>query len=705
MKTHIYSFVLITGLLLQLFLGNILCAQIHLVNDTFDIAPCIPLTVNFLANDIIPAGDSILLNPPPSVGYITTTGHSGNNYTFVANADDKSWGQFSSCELRYSVVDYTLDTTVRAYIVFRIHDHSFDSLYLNNVNARFNANGSHFNGSGELDYGGFEVPKFSGKHTIFTSSLWIGGVDQNSNLHLAAERYGQGPGPYYQLPMTQYDFWAGPIMDSSAYSMSQDAHWNYLWNLKKSDIEYHKAHWNDAGYQPIHDILTWPGNGNTSLGQAAQLAPYFDRNRDGIYNPIDGDYPLIKGDQSLFFIFNDDRYNHTETLGAKMKIEIQGMAYVFDIPSDTALKNTVFLSYKVINRSANTYYNTYIGVFTDIDIGYANDDYIGCDVGRGYYYGYNGTPVDGTGQSYAYGANPPAQSVTFLGGPFMDPDGIDNPKTDGHGHQLCNSSVNGLNFGDGIVDNERLGLTNFIYFNNAGVPNYMLDPDVASQYYNYLQSIWRDSTKLLYGGYGHTGEGGYGPTCNFMFPGLTDTLNWGVGCVPPNGPENWSETILGFPFGDRRGLGSSGPFTFNPGQVEDFDLAFTFARDYTGSHNGGSVGKLAEETDSIRKIFLTNILPNGGSFNGITNKQGISLDFVQVFPNPASTKVYLRFNNNVNAADIRIYNANGILIRSEQFSPDGKLISLDVSDLSSGLYLITVEAQGQIVTKKVSIVK
>ena len=38
-------------------------------------------------------------------------------------------------------------------------------------------------------------------------------------------------------------------------------------------------------------------------------------------------------------------------------------------------------------------------IITDIDPGYANDDYLGCDPERGMYDGYNGTPVDGTGQT------------------------------------------------------------------------------------------------------------------------------------------------------------------------------------------------------------------------------------------------------------------------------------------------------------------
>ena len=42
------------------------------------------------------------------------------------------------------------------------------------------------------------------------------------------------------------------------------------------------------------------------------------------------------------------------------------------------------------------------------------DDYIGCNVALNSYYVYNGKKIDGTGQPWAYGANPPALSVTFL---------------------------------------------------------------------------------------------------------------------------------------------------------------------------------------------------------------------------------------------------------------------------------------------------
>jgi hypothetical protein len=580
----------------------------------------------------------------------------------------------------------------------------YDSLYINNINAMFAANGSHFLSPVTLK-ARFEVPKFSGKNTICASTLWIGGLDPNNNLHIAGQRYGLGPYPQFSSPNKYFDFYVGPVMDSFAYSAHQDTIWNYIWNLRKSDIDYHKAHWSDPGYQPIHDILTWPGDGNVSLGQAAHLAPYYDRNGDGIYNPMDGDYPLIRGDQALYFIFNDDRNLHLETYGNKLKIEIHGMAYAFNLPNDSALKNTVFLNYKIYNRSSNTYHDSYIGVFTDPDIGGSQDDFIGCNVDESYYYGYNGDSIDGTGQSGTYGAHPPAQSVAIIGGAYQDADGIDNPKFDAYGHRLCDESVNGLNFGDSIVDNERLGMTNFMRFTNPFNAQYQY-PLSAPQYYNSLKSMWSDTAHLRYGGQGYgwyrnPGEGWYGDACRFMFPGLSDTLNWGVGCTAQN-PENWDEITAGSASGDRTGVGSSGPFTFSPGQRQEIDVAYTFARDYVGN---GSVTKLANLVGIVEDYFKTNILPNDNSYMGIEKTSGTSMISARFFPNPAQTKINILFDGNVyNPVTIRIYSADGSLVNTMTKTVNSHLITLDVSNVNTGLYLFSIELKGQVITKKVSII-
>ncbi len=98
-------------------------------------------------------------------------------------------------------------------------------------------------------------------------------------------------------------------------------------------------------------------------------------------------------------------------------------------------------------------------------------------------------------------------------------------------------AINGVNFGDGIVDNERYGMRRFVYHNNsnAGVPNYMTDPSYAPEYYLFLRGIWKDNTKMAYGGNANRAAGAYGPDCDFMFPGDTDPCDWGTGGQPPNG--------------------------------------------------------------------------------------------------------------------------------------------------------------------------
>lgn len=684
MKKLLYFSVLFLGIFVQFLPGNSLQAQgLVLVPDTIVLTPLIPKTVNILANDIIPAGDSVVIVSAGSSGYIQGTIQNGGFVTFVANYTGNQWGYYPVVVGGYRVHDFTLDTFASAHLVFRIRDYSYDSLTVNNINARFQADGSHFFGP---DHARFEVPKNSGKNTIYCSDIWIGGMDQDSVLHLAAEMYGQGP--QGGTPHSHRDFFAGPVSDSAGYSIYQDTLWNYVWNLSRDQIEYHKTHWFVPGYLPIHDILTWPGNGDTGIGQAARLAPFFDRNNDGIYNPMEGDYPLIRGDQALFFIFNDDRNNHTETDGIKMKVEVQGMAYAFNLSHDSAFWNTVFLNYKVINRSQKIYYHTFLGTFTDLDIGWYMDDYIGSDVERGLYYGYNGTPIDGSGQPEAYGAHPPAQSVTFLGGPIMDPDGVDNPKFDNYDHQLCNESINGLHFGDSIVDNERLGMSHFYSWNNSGIITQ--GPSSALDYYNYMKGKgWKcDSTPV-----------------RFFYPGQSDTLNWGTGCTPAS-CSHLSETLAGNSPGDRRGMGSIGPFTFNPGQVEELDVAFTFARDYDGTYPGGSVGKLGVYTDSIRKHFISNVLPDGSSFNGIGQTNGRNNLQIKIFPNPASSLVNIRFEGEIaEPVTIRIINASGNVVSVENRIPVNHAITLDITGLSSGLYFISIETKNQRITKKISVIR
>jgi hypothetical protein len=674
-KNHLLIFVLTALLSSYQMSGQTLKA----VNDTVDLYPGIPKTVNLLENDTVPFGDSIKVSGGGTQGNLVTVINTNMGfYTFLVQP---FWGFNGNLTGNYMIIDYTLSKTSSASILYRIHDHSYDSLDINNVKAGITACGNAF--SFYAAYRSlFRIPKESQNSTMWTFALWMGGKGVDSTLYLAGDQYGQGPSG--GLPGMFTDFYAGPVMDSVNYSIYQDTVWSRVWKVKKSEVDYHIAHWSSPGYVAPVNILTWPGNGNPAYGQAAQLAPFHDRNNDGIYNPADGDYPLIRGDEAVFTIYNDDRGPHKETHGSKIRTEIHLMAYAFDMPGDSAFKNTIFFNYKIFNRSPRTYFNTYFGMFADMDIGWSQDDYIGCDVERSSIIGFNGLPVDGFGQPQAYGAHPPAQSVTILGGPNLDPDGIDNPRFDNSGHQLCNESVNGTKFGDSIVDNERYGLTRFLFYTNDATIHG--NPAVAADYYNYMRGRWKDGGAMTYGGSGYNTSG---TECHFMFPGESDSLNWGTACQLPIGPVNWTQKIAGFSPGDIRGIGSMGPFTFRPGDVQEVDLAFVFARDYTGQDTlEPSVAKLRQMIDIVRDSYNTGKLSDGNSFFGINEHPDPSSSEIKIYPNPASDKITIEIKsqNIANSSFLSVYNIQGQLIFDKPIFQ--RSINIDISTLSRGVYIV-----------------
>lgn len=573
--------------------------------------------------------------------------------------------------------------------LYYISAQSYDSLNINNINARINADASLF--WDLIESPKFEVPKGNGTHSIFAASLWVGGKDSNDSLHLAATTYNSNG----------KDFWPGPVMDSINYSPAQDSLWNKVWKINKSDIEYYISHWNQPGYIIPQNFVDWPAHGNISLGQNFYLAPFFDDNSDGVYNPFDGDHPLIKGDQAIFFILNDDRNIHAGSGGKKIKTEIQVMAYEYNC-HDSALWNTLFLNYKIINRSTNIYDSTYFGLFVDSDIGGFLDDFSGCDVQRGSFYFYNGDFEDeGAGNTKGYGSFVPAQSVTFLAGPYQDEDNSDNPLVYDFAFAFSGGGIPyaglGSGYGDNIFDNERMGLNSFNYHNN-NLSN-TGQPVNDKQFYNYMGGYWKNGTPMTYGGNGSGGT----IQARYMFPGTTDPLGWGTGGLPQ---QTWTEITSGNSPNDRRGVGSSGPSTFKPGDVQELDFAFVFGRDYNDSNsNQAGVVVMQQRIDAIRGMFANDTTPCGGFFS--TAPEIKKDQIFTVFPNPASGKFTLSAQSgNISSAEVYNFLGQNVFainsFKAEHFSLPlgGSAWDIDLSSHPNGIYIIKIQSGKNIFTKK-----
>jgi hypothetical protein len=556
---------------------------------------------------------------------------------------------------------------------------AYQLLDINNVSARFNSNGLLFQDLSTSNPG-FEVPKGSGIHSIFSGTLWVGGQNPNNQLHLAAGRYGQGS-----------DYQPGPIMDVAQYA-SQVPLWDRLWKVNKTEVDYHIANWSNTSYVMPQVFIDWPAHGNIALGQDFYLAPFFDYDGDGIYDPYSGDYPQIKGDQAVYFIFNDELL-HTESGGELLRIQIKAMAYAYNCTLDTALMNTVFLQYEITNHSTQTFTETRLGVWTDMDLGNYSDDYIGSDVARGSYYCYNGDAIDDNG----YLANLGAQSVTFLAGPYQDADTIDNPFTTNVNNAIAQNGIPyafaGQNYGDQTIDNERMGMRKFLTHLPTSGPQ--AAPSTAVDYYNYLQGKWLDGTPLMHGGTGHQSSIGT-VECSFMFPGDTDPLYWSTNSDTVS---IWSEQTSGNPPGDRRGVGSTGPFTFLPGATQTLDLAFVFARDYTGSGPAASITALQNSIDDIHTMFKADSVPAscGTVFSlGVSEANETDLQ-VSVYPNPATSIIRIEHNLSTNIA-YSLFDIIGNKVKS------GAVLSqqavLDISALANGMYVLKIQSGDQIYTAK-----
>ena len=524
---------------------------------------------------------------------------------------------------------------------------------LNNVKAIIGTNGGKWQ-DGNASY---EIPKGSGKHSVFAGGIWVAGVDVNGQLRVSARTFtSQG----------EDDYWPGPLV-SKGDNMGNVTpevcnQYDRLWKVDREMVSRFIS-WYDAdeetrardftGYTVPTVLAEWPGNGPDFTAEDNEydrfLAPFADVNNDGRYSAEDGDYPnyefdagdrdckfiperradslnnssvTLYGDQTIWWVYNDKGNIHTETQGAAIGMEVRAQGFAFS--TNDELNNMTFYNYQLINRSSYTLNNAFFGVWSDIDLGDADDDLLGCDVNRGLMFGYNFTNKDGDGSGNTYGENPPAVGFDFFEGPYKDESGLDELSNwPGKGEvipdcqwgyrdvldedgepidrirvgegDIFNGNINGLNFGDGIIDNQRWGMRRFIIYEIGSDP-VIGDVEVAIDYYNYLRGIWKDGSRMTYGGNGTTGT----IATDFLFPWDSDECNWGTSGVDPgdNTPGGWRMSSEA----DGRVLTSAGSFILRPGATNYITYGVPWARDFINGHMG-SVELLKLADDKCQKLF------------------------------------------------------------------------------------------------------
>jgi len=267
---------------------------------------------------------------------------------------------------------------------------------------------------------------------------------------------------------------------------------------------------------------------------------------------------------------------------------------------------------------------------------------------------------------------------------------MDNPYGIG---TASGESVNGYGYGDGIADNERIGMSNSMFFNLGGGSSGT--PSTLTNYFNVMKSVWNDGSHVTYGGGGHLSSA---IESKYFFPGGDDVLFGGTGGTDPGA--DWSETLEGHPVGDRRGIGSSGSFDFLDGDTVFFDIAYVTGVEST-SGGYSSHEALQVNVDSARNYFHDNATSCGqdfdfyepftGTFPGVGIDE-VATSKVKLYPNPSKGIVNIS-NLKLNSA-LYVHDMSGNLIMSQIVNSGN--IQLNMKNQRNGIYLITVESEERI---------
>ncbi|MCB0523796.1 MAG: hypothetical protein H6576_15230 [Lewinellaceae bacterium] len=426
---------------------------------------------------------------------------------------------------------------------------------INNVRARLLGGGDCW---WDFTDGRYIVPKVdvsTGQQevsSIFAGSVWLGGIDPAGNLKLACQDYRSG---------SNNEFWPGPLTEVGVTESFTCNNWDRHFRVTGEEIRKHLSNLskgNLAESEIPRGLRGWPATGNPYFVDVwgfdlpfteQKLAGFFDKDDDGLYDPLKGDYPSIEirgcpldkyPDEMIFWIYNDQGGGqpHGNTNGNAIQMEVQVQAFGYQTTDE--LNDMTFQRYKLINRATERIDSTFFAMWVDPDLGCALDDYIGCDTAKNLMYVYNQDAVDGQPGATCDGVPTYGDKVPILG----------------------------VDYFRGPLDSNamEIGMSSFVYYNNNinGPPPGTTDPSAPGEFYNYLTGTWKDGTPYTYGGSGY--QDGNIPI-RYVFT------------EPPNDINGWSMCTANLPFGDRRTLQASGPFSLLPGAVNELIIGVPWVPD------------------------------------------------------------------------------------------------------------------------------
>ncbi len=440
-------------------------------------------------------------------------------------------------------------------------------------------------------------------------------------------------------------------------------------------------------------------------------ADFYDGDGDGVYNPVDlngnslwdpeEDCPDILGDELLWCVFHDGlpsgqrRWNTVNPQGIDIRQTI------FAYSSSAYLQDAIFIRYRIMNTGmvATEMTDVYFGIWDDPDLGYAQDDLVGCDTLLTGGFTYNNGP-DPT-----YGNNPPSFFTKSLAGPvtyipgetFIDnnsngsyDEGIDTPLDTAFVHR---GQILGIKEYPGAKNQT---ISSFIHYMN-GIPS-LQDPSNKEEARNYMRGLNRLGVIIdpCIWGYGE--------------------VRGGVDCSEVN-PYFWYSGDPVTDFGwinnystDQRQMTNIGPFKLEQGKEVEIIVAYVIGQ---GTDALNSITEARYNSIQSQGLHYFNFDPDGLPIVGM---EEVDQDYIptnytlsQNYPNPFNPSTKIRYSIPHTAkVVIKVFDVLGneieTLINEEKQAGTYEL-TWYAEGLPSGVYFYQLQTNDFIKTKKMVLMK
>ncbi|MBN8705355.1 MAG: T9SS type A sorting domain-containing protein [Bacteroidetes bacterium] len=383
---------------------------------------------------------------------------------------------------------------------------------------------------------GIEYPLFSNKHPLFSGGFAVSGYVDDS-LRTS-----------WMAPSSRISEWQpGSIMSDGKPSILTDPRFR-VYKLTVGDI-----------YGGNQDYAEWP----VQFG-----AEFKDLNKNGIYEPNLGDTPGFWGSQMIWYVINDlpvGRIFGTKGMG----LEAQVSGFFFS-GQNSEVDHTVFLVYKLINKSNNPIKDAIFSLYSDPDVGFPDDDLVGVDSVRSFAYAYNEKSTDNI-----YGGSPPAFGFGFFLGPKYFT-----------GNPADTLTILGRKY-PGYKSAEMKSFVKFVRSRPG-----LNDPQTGEEARFYQEGMKSNGTEI-----------------SPLTEGIGGVISDNPRIFHPGYPENstgWRDT-LGY---DRRMMINSGKFNMMPGDTQIIITGYIVGQ---GQTNLESIGVLRTTADSAKNAYSNLVSMKPGS--------------------------------------------------------------------------------------------